>query len=363
MISSFLSQWNSDNPLLLVHTSGSTGTPKPLWVEKERMRASARMTCDFLHLQPGSTALLCMPLQYIAGMMMVVRSVERQLRLVCVTPSSHPFRSLRENDFAVHDFSPHACRPSGPVPHAEDVLPFDFVAMVPSQVYETLQHPTEAALLRQSRHLLIGGGSIPPDLEAELRTFPNHVWSSYGMTETLSHIALRHVNTSGIEDDTQREIQKGYFPLPGISLSQNANGCLSINAPLLCSEQLVTHDIVKMDEDGSFRILGRSDNVVCSGGIKIQIEEVETRLLPLFGKRLMVTSRPHPKFGEALVFLTTLSPSFVRKQLQDLPSFPLYWQPKDIIHIDQLPLTGTGKPDRARAKYIAKHHSPEHTHT
>ncbi|MBQ0050189.1 MAG: AMP-binding protein [Bacteroidales bacterium] len=361
----FLAHWNDSHPQLLLNTSGSTGAPKPIWVEKERMRASARTTCDFLHLQQGDTALLCMPLQYIAGMMMVVRAMERKLRLVCVQPSNRPFRSLLQHACDMVDFCHN---PNGTVtlPAQTELLgSLDFVAMVPSQVYETLRHPDEANLLRQVRHLLIGGGSIPPDLEAELRTFPNPVWSSYGMTETLSHIALRRLNGACEElrsKDGQQlrdfvmnaEDCRCYYPLPGVTLSKGADSCLVIDAPHLCQHPLVTHDIVEMNPDGGFRILGRSDNVVCSGGIKIQMEEVESCLRHLFGDCLMVTSRPHPKFGEALVYLTTLPPALVRAQMQGLPSFPPHWLPKDIILVDALPLTATGKPDRAKAKAMVR---------
>ena len=161
----FIEQWNDASDVIEVHTSGSTGKPKRLLVEKRRMVNSARITCDFLGLKEGDTALLCMPLDYIAGKMVVVRSLVRGLRLIDVTPSSHPLK----------DISAH----------------LDFAAMVPLQVYSSLQVPEEAELLKSIRHLIIGGGAIDESLESQLRSFPNAVWSTYGMTETLSHIALR----------------------------------------------------------------------------------------------------------------------------------------------------------------------------
>lgn len=327
----FLEQWRSPSPTLTVHTSGSTGTPKALEVEKERMRASARMTCDFLGLKPADTALLCMPLRFIAGMMMVVRAEERSLQLLSVEPSNRPLQPFCSTIGA----------PSLPFP--QDGL--TLVAMVPSQVYETLQHPDERALFCRIRHVIIGGGALPPALEAELRTLPNHIWHSYGMTETLSHIALRPVHAPW------------FTPLPGITLSQTAEGCLVIDAPHLCPERLTTHDIVEFahrPEAGSrtpFRILGRSDNTVCSGGIKIQIEEVERHLQPTLADTVQLTSLPHPKFGEVLVCLTTLPLSMQR--LRTLLPNP-YWLPKRIIRVAQLPRTATGKPDRAEAKRIAQ---------
>ena len=154
----FLEVWHNDSPFLQVQTSGSTGAPKPMLVEKERMRRSARITCDFLGLREGDTALLCMSLDYIAGKMMVVRAIERGLRLLTVAPSGHPLQ------------------------HTGDI---DFAAMVPMQVYNSLQVPEERQRLMAIRHLIIGGGAIDVSLAAELKNFPHAVWSTYGMTETM----------------------------------------------------------------------------------------------------------------------------------------------------------------------------------
>ena len=149
----FLTDWHSSSPRMLVHTSGSTGAPKPMWVEKQRMCNSARITCDFLRLHPGDSALLCMSLDYIAGKMMVVRAIERQLDLISVAPSGHPLRSLTR--------------------------PITFAAMVPMQVFNSLQVPEERERLRQIKHLIIGGGAIDDLLAVQLRSFPNAVWSTY----------------------------------------------------------------------------------------------------------------------------------------------------------------------------------------
>ena len=195
----FLDEWNNDSERVLVHTSGSTGAPKPLWVEKRRMEASARITCDFLGLKEGDTALLCMPLDYIAGKMMVVRSLVRKLKLMVVEPTGHPLSNT----------TPHQL-PRG----------LTFAAMVPMQVYNSLQVPEERERLRQIRHLIIGGGAIDDALARELKDFPNYVWSTYGMTETLSHIALRRLNGA--------EASEWYTPFDNVSISQNEDGCLSL---------------------------------------------------------------------------------------------------------------------------------------
>lgn len=326
----FLAEWHNDNPRILVHTSGSTGQPKPLWVEKRRMEASARITCEFLGLQRGDTALLCMPLDYIAGKMMVVRSLVGGLRMVSVTPSSHPLHGVSES--------------------------VDFAAMVPLQVFNSLRNARERELLREVRQLIIGGGAVDETLAAELRDFPHAVWSTYGMTETLSHIALRRLSGP--------EASEWYEPFPSVAITQNADGCLVVDAPLVCPHPLTTNDIVEMESMGTtrFRILGRKDNVVCSGGLKIQIEEVERLLRGCLSIPFMITKRKDSLLGEAMVLLykrneqTILAPAdrpemYLQRVCRDV--LPRYWQPKDYVGVARLPLTATGKPARATAEQLA----------
>lgn len=317
----FLSEWNNTLPTLEVHTSGSTGTPKRMLVEKSRMRASAQMTCDFLGIETGGNALLCMPLDFIAGKMMVVRALERNLHLIEVEPSGHPLAHL-----------------------SDDVLSIDLAAMVPLQVFNSLQVPLERERLLRIKHLIIGGGAIPDTLEAELRQLPINIWSSYGMTETLSHIALRPI------------AEDYYSPLPGITLEQDANDCLIIHAPALCTDTLVTNDIVRFIGENKFQIIGRRDNTVCSGGIKIQIEEVEHWLHSLGINNVVVTYRSDARLGQALVYLCTDSLDI--DSLIPPTHIPTarYWLPRHVVHVPQLPLTANGKPDRALAHKIAENH-------
>ena len=315
-IKEFLAEWHNDSPTVLVHTSGSTGEPKPMWVEKLRMEASARMTCDFLGLKEGDTALLCMSLDYIAGKMMVVRSLVRGLRLITVEPNGHP---SWESDVA-------------------------FAAMVPMQVFNLLQTPDGCQRLKQIQHLLIGGGAIDETMARVLADFPNQVWSTYGMTETLSHIALRRLNGPNATE--------WYTPLPGISLSLSDEGCLRIDAPALHEGMLVTNDIVELAPDGRFRVLGRKDNVVCSGGIKIQMEEVERLLRSHLREPYLITKRRDEKFGEAVVLLTegdTMKAEAVCRQV-----LPKYWQPRDYVSVAHIPMTETGKPARKQAETLAQ---------
>lgn len=336
-VNDFLQEWNSPSETLLVHTSGSTGKPKPMWVEKQRMLNSAHITCDFLGLRPGDSALLCMSLDYIAGKMMVVRSIERKLRLFSVKPSGHPLSDESLAKMVEMDF--------------------DFVAMVPMQVYNTLQVPQERERLSRIKHLIIGGGAIDDALAEELRSLPGAVWSTYGMTETLSHIALRRLNGE--------EASEWYQPFDSVGVSLNSDGCLVIDAPLVCSEPLVTNDIaeIKQQETSShssdasssskvsfphvlFRIKGRKDNVICSGGIKIQIEEVENLLRQHLDAPFLLANKKDEKFGEIAV-LVTESGDLEGVEAICRQVLPKYWVPRQYLHFDQLPMTETGKPKRA----------------
>lgn len=313
----FLDEWNSPADTLLVHTSGSTGKPKPMRVEKRRMLNSARITCDFLSLHPGDTALLCMPLDYIAGKMMVVRSIERHLQLVSVPPSGHPLCGVDE--------------------------PITFAAMVPLQVYNSLQTPEERKKLRNIHHLIIGGGAVDDSLQQQLADFPNAVWSTYGMTETLSHIALRRLNGPSAS--------LWYTPFNGVEVDLNAEGCLVINAPLVHEGLLQTNDIAEID-GRCFRIKGRRDNVIDTGGIKVQIEEVEQMLRPHMPAPFVITKRGDAKYGDMIVLLTEMTDEAEADRICK-NVLPKYWQPRCVKHVDAIPVTQTGKPARAEAERLA----------
>lgn len=316
----FIREWNDGSERLLVHTSGSTGAPKPMWVEKSRMKASALTTCRFLGLNAGDTALLCMPLDYIAGKMMVVRAIVCGLRLIEVPPSGHPLAGLK----------------SAPT----------FAAMVPMQVYNSLRVAEERRLLGSISHLIIGGGAIDNDMAAELAGFSNAVWSTYGMTETLSHIALRRLSGP--------EASEWYTPFDGVSVSLTPDGCLAIDAPDVCATTITTNDIARLAPDGRrFRIIGRKDNVICSGGIKIQAEEVERMLAPHIDSPFIVTKRKDPKYGEAVVLLVQ-SADTAGAETACRIALPKYWQPHHIISVCRIPTTATGKPARKEAERLAE---------
>ena len=316
----FLADWFSDSPFMTVHTSGSTGTPKVLTVRKEQMMQSARMTCEFLNLHTGDTALLCMPLQYIAGKMMVVRALVAGLNLILRTPSGHPL--------------------------ADVTVPLRFVAMVPLQVFNTLQVLREKERLCHTDILIIGGGAIDAALENEIRLLPGEIYSTYGMTETLSHIALRRLNDSSASPY--------YRPFSSVELSLSPENTLVIKAPLVCDDILFTNDVAQLYPDHSFVILGRKDNIINSGGIKIQIEILEELLKSSITIPFAITSVPDAKLGQAVVLLLKEGAGIEKVEEKICAVLPKYQQPRKILFIPEIPLTGNGKIDRSQCRLLAE---------
>ena len=316
----FLNEWFDASPVITVHTSGSTGVPKELVVRKDRMMQSARLTCEFLNLQAGDTTLLCMNLRYIGAMMMVVRSLVAGLNLVVRPASGHPLSDVE--------------------------VPLKFAAMVPLQVYNTLRVPAERKRLEHTDILIIGGGAVDDSLEAELKTIPIAAYSTYGMTETLSHIALRRLNGEAAS--------KCYYPFPSVELSLSAENTLIVKAPLICDDVLQTNDIACLCSDGGFTIAGRKDNVINSGGIKIQAEEMENRLQPFIPVPFAVTAVPDPRLGQALTLLIAGKPDIKELENKLQAVLETYYRPKHIFITELIPQTENGKIDRTGCRILAQ---------
>lgn len=315
----FLHEWFSDDPTLVLQTSGSTGVPKKIVVRKDCMMQSARMTCEALALRAGDRALLCMDLRYVGARMMVVRALVADLELVVRAASGHPLADVEE--------------------------PVDFAAVVPLQLCNSLQDDTERRRLAAIRAVLVGGGAVDGSLCAAVRDFPHGVYSTYGMTETLSHIALRRLNGPSASDC--------YTPFEGIGLSLSEEGTLVIEAPMLCDGRLVTNDLVRLMPDGRFEVLGRRDNVINSGGVKIQIEQDERLLRSVIGFPFALTSVPDVRLGQKAVLLA--AGEFDEEVLRGRMAGCLapYHLPRDIFRVERIPETGNGKTDRAACRRLA----------
>lgn len=265
---SFLKEWQSDSTKVPVQTSGSTGIPKVFEIEKNKMLNSARMTCDFLKLKEGNTALLCLPVEYISGKMMVVRALERKLKLIITPPSIKPLEELDQE--------------------------IDFCAMSPLQVENSLKH------LHFIKNLIIGGAQVSQSLKNKIsqslkdKNTETTVYETYGMSETLSHIALKQIYP----------VSEEYFSVfKGIEIALDERRCLKISAPALHPEILQTNDLVELKDDRHFKFLGRIDNVINSGGLKIHPEELESLLHRYIPREAAFLGVNDEKLGQKLVLV------------------------------------------------------------
>lgn len=313
----FYDEWRNCSSEIFSFSSGSTGTPKKIALNKDAMIQSAILTCSHLKIPEGVTSLLCMPLRFIGAKMVVVRALVNRLKLVVCEPSSHPLKDLDEAPY--------------------------FAAMTPPQVISSLENDKESAILSDIRVLIIGGGAIDSNLLNILKDFRYEVYSTYGMTETLSHIALRRL--SG-------QTQSGYRPFDGVTVKQAADGTAVISCQKIGVQDLKTNDLIDYNYDGTFRLIGRLDNVINSGGIKIQIEAAESALKEILDFEFNITYVPDHLLGQKAVMLTLeeMTAPLIR-QCHDI--LPRYWAPKNYIKVPSLPKTLSGKPDRKALSHMA----------
>ena len=309
-----------------LQTSGSTGSPKTIKALKKAMLLSAQRTNNFIGLQPGDTAIICLPIHYIAGKMMVVRAIERQLNIIPLPPVANPLLTLEAES----------------LPKKTALL-----AITPQQLHAIINHPESRNRLCHISHTIVGGAAIPPNVEQQIIDLPGNIYATYGMTETLSHIALRKLNGP--------ERSELFCPLNDISIRKTSDGTLAINDPQTNPCEIITNDLVEIAPNGLFRILGRKDNVVNSGGIKLQLEELEQRLTSLSVSDYILTYVNHEQYGQALTLLYTgeVNVETINLQINELLSSKS--KPKYIFKVNTIPRTQTGKPARNEAHILAEH--------
>lgn len=303
----FILEWLNSEEYIAVSTSGSTGEPKKISLSKRWVRASARTTISYFDLAPGDSVLLSLPTQFIAGKLQVVRAFEGGLNLITVPPSSHPLDKLE--------------------------VPVDFAAFTPQQVFGSYQK------LSLVKKLIVGGGAISQELEEKLQAVDSQIYATYGMTETITHIAVRSVNKPRL----------AYFEaLEGVTFSQNEDDCLVISAPHIGVENLKTNDIVDLVGSRKFQFVGRLDNVINSGGIKLFPEKIEKKLSAKLSAPFFISSLPDEKLGEQLV-LVIESESEI-KNLQQLLSATLkrFEKPRKVLYTQHFERTETDKIQRSK---------------
>ena len=306
-----------DGQDILQLTSGTTGTPREHKLSREAMTTSAQRTLNFLGLRPGQKALLCLPIRYIAGKMMVVRALVGGLDLRLVNPSGRPMQGME-----------------GEV---------DFAAMVPLQVYESLRNNDPIWGIDK---LLIGGGELPGYLQKELLSVDKpEVYLSFGMTETCTHFALRRLN--GPSPDAH------YVALYGVHLRTDPRGCLEVEVDGVTSGPVQTNDLVELDPSGrAFDWLGRYDHLINSGGIKIFPEKIEQEARKCTGRECLVLPEKDPKLGEKLVLVVEYKGDHppVEDWLKCLSkALPAYEVPRKVLTMEEIPRNNSMKPDRTSA--------------
>ncbi|MEN8227499.1 MAG: AMP-binding protein [Bacteroidota bacterium] len=305
---------------ILQKTSGTTGDPREYLLHRESMIRSAQRTLDYFTLQPDDRALLCLPINYVAGKMMVVRALVGGLDLVTVEPSGRPLKDLDGS--------------------------ITFGAMVPLQVYESIQHGDDLSGIEK---LIIGGGELSPSLIKKLgRMDSPEVYESFAMTETYTHFALKRINGTTPDD--------AFRLLDGIRIKQDKRGCLEVEIPGVTEGLVATNDLVEINSEGiGFKWLGRYDNVINSGGIKIIPEVLEQRIRDLLGHHCLVLSEGDAKLGDRLVLMVEYGdpnpPDDAWFELlhHKLSKFEV---PKRIVTVGLIPRNLSFKPDRKAARRL-----------
>jgi o-succinylbenzoate---CoA ligase len=311
----FIQSWLDGSDHIEISTSGSTGVPKKIKLKKQWMINSASMTCSFFNIDKTSNALLCLPAAYIAGKMMITRAFVSQCNLLTTEPKASPFE---ENESII-----------------------DFAAVTPYQLYHIFKDPGKGKNLKT---LIVGGGEISTSLEKSIMDVPADVYATYGMTETCSHIALRRINGP--------ESTSWFTVLGDTKISQDNRNCLVIDAPSLNDQILTTNDIVGIKDERHFRWLGRWDNVINSGGIKIIPEKIEKIISGIRPERAVIVPVPDERLGSVPVLIIESEDigNLEAKELLDRISVMTdkYSHPKRLFTLHTFPETPTGKPDRRK---------------
>lgn len=316
----FQREWLSGRKEFVIRTSGSTGIPKSIRVTREKMSASARGTIEILGLQPGQIAVLCLDPSFIAGKMMIVRALEAKMKLLPLPVSRNPLANYMDD------------------------LNGAFMAVVPLQLQAMLQNARSLENINSMHSIIVGGGPLSPELERQLQNVESAVYHTFGMTETLSHIALRPVNGP--------KASKWFQVLPGIEIQKDEKDCLMIKGAVTDHRWLKTNDVVETGDGKTFRWLGRSDNMINSGGVKLFPEMLEKEIFPIiktYGRdtAFFLAGMTDRELGQKLVlFLEGLQLNSKEKDdlLKELKNIlPDYHAPREVFCLSKFEWTVTGK--------------------
>lgn len=306
----FILDWVEGQETFTLETTGSTGHPKNIIVSRSDLIASAERTISYFNLQPGNSILCALPLAYIAGKMVVVRALVGNLDLIPVKPSNDPLQRL-------------------------NIPEFDFCSLVPYQVEHILINGSELGRIKK---LLIGGAPLPGRIREKLKVLNSEIYETYGMTETLTHVALRQI--SPVSETT-------FHCLPGITVSSGEENCLVFHGKSLPVNPVITNDIGDTISPNEFEWVGRLDSVINSGSVKVSPERLERFIGKYLSCRtLIVTGEPHDTLGE-MVILVIEGPELSNDEKQALSEavkkLDQYIKPGKFYIIDKLPRSENGK--------------------
>ncbi len=316
-LGNFLLDWLDEHDYVIAKTSGSTGKPKNLKIKKQAMVNSAIATGDFFNLKPGDKVLHCLPANFIAGKMMIVRAIILGLELDLVQPVALPSIDYEKD--------------------------YDFCAFTPMQLKNFAKH------LNHLKTAIVGGGHVSEAIIDAIKDKKTKVYETYGMTETVSHIAVRKLNNFG----TSNLSTISYFEtLPNITVSTDDRNCLVIDAPYLSDKKIVTNDIVKIHSETTFEWLGRFDNVINSGGIKLIPEQIEGKLKKLIDNQFFITSLPDDTLGEKVVLIVEDDKNNIDNSIFDC--LDKYEKPKAVYTVSKFIETKSGKIQRKKTMELLK---------
>ncbi len=310
-IGDFILDWLKPSEFICVQTSGSTGVSKKIQVRKEHMINSALATGKFFELPAGSTALMCLPVKYIAGKMMLVRAMVLGWELDIIPPSANPLDQIFKT--------------------------YDFCAMTPFQLDNSVGR------LHIIKKLIVGGGAVSPTIQDMVQGLNTKVYETFGMTETVTHIAAKRLNPK-----KKRKKTTPFKVLQKVAISKDNRGCLVIKAPTLSDNVLKTNDVVEILTYKKFLWKGRYDNVVNSGGVKLYPEEIERKLSKYIDGRIFVTGMPDDALGEKLVLFVEADFSEellldLKTRIQNIDELDKYEVPKKIYLVEKFEETPNGK--------------------
>ena len=309
-LTSFIKSWGYDEKVIAIYTSGSTGKPKNIELAKEKIQISARKTLEYFKIEKGSSALLCLSLETIAGKMMLVRSLIGGLKLHVVTVSTNPILALKN--------------------------PIDFVALVPMQLEAAVDTAFEK--LKSIKTILVGGAPVSEELIQKLKDKKITVFQSYGMTETISHVAIRKIGF---------ETEEYYEALPGITFSSDEQR-LIIDYPEVLSEKLRTNDCVNLIDSKHFQYLNRYDFIINTGGIKVNPEEIELKLKPLLKQAFFIWFMKDVHLGQKIVLVVQEKLNLKLKKKDFTHYLNKYEIPKNYCQIKDFVLSKSQKIDRIK---------------